>query len=123
MKALLRNALPYIRRSWDLSWPLILIMLFDFLINLTDVFIAGRIGKEVQASIGFIAQLYFLFIVVANALTVVGLWFVAAKMEVERTMTRSEVPVPAKPYRLDFLVVYSFVFVVSISTVLMAFWV
>lgn len=70
MKALLRNALPYIRRSWDLSWPLILIMLFDFLINLTDVFIAGRIGKEVQASIGFIAQLYFLFIVVANALTV-----------------------------------------------------
>ncbi len=59
----------------------------------------------------------------ANALTVVGLWFVAAKMEVERTMTRSEVPVPAKPYRLDFLVVYSFVFVVSISVVLMAFWV
>ncbi len=38
--------------------------------HLTDVFIAGRIGKEVQASIGFIAQLYFLFIVVANALTV-----------------------------------------------------
>ncbi len=45
-------------------------MLFDFLINLTDVFIAGRLGKEVQASIGFIAQLYFLFIIVANALTV-----------------------------------------------------
>ncbi|RPI89237.1 MAG: hypothetical protein EHM32_12915 [Spirochaetales bacterium] len=70
VSALFKQAAPHIRRSWDLSWPLILIMLFDFLINLTDVFIAGRLGKEVQASIGFIAQLYFLFIVVANALTV-----------------------------------------------------
>ncbi len=70
VSALFKQAAPHISRSWDLSWPLILIMLFDFLINLTDVFIAGRLGKEVQASIGFIAQLYFLFIVVANALTV-----------------------------------------------------
>ncbi len=70
MAALLQQAAPFIKRSWDLSWPMILIMLFDFIINLTDVFIAGRIGKEVQASVGFIAQLYFLFIVVANALSV-----------------------------------------------------
>jgi len=49
---------------------MIFIMLFDFLINLTDVFIAGKIGKEVQASVGFVSQVYFIFIVIANALTV-----------------------------------------------------
>jgi len=57
-------------RSWDLSWPLILIVLFDFFVNLTDVYIAGRLGKEIQASVGFITQILFLFVVVANALTV-----------------------------------------------------
>lgn len=53
-----------------MSWPMIFIMFFDFLINLTDVYIAGRLGKEVQASVGFVSQVYFIFIVVANALTV-----------------------------------------------------
>jgi hypothetical protein len=47
-----------------------LIMLFEFLISLTDVYIAGKVGKEIQAACGFVIQLYFIFIVVANALTV-----------------------------------------------------
>jgi putative MATE family efflux protein len=47
-----------------------LIMFFEFLIGLTDVYIAGRVGKEVQAAYGFVIQLYFIFIVIANALTV-----------------------------------------------------
>ena len=59
----------------------------------------------------------------ANVLTVVGLWLVARKLEMERTMTRSVVPVSAKPYRADFLFVYSFVFLTSVTLVLMAFWV
>ncbi|MEW5748082.1 MAG: hypothetical protein AB1793_04760 [Candidatus Thermoplasmatota archaeon] len=58
----------------------------------------------------------------ANVLTVVGLWFAARTLEVERTMTRPEVPVPASPYRADFLFVYSFVFLASVTMVLMAFW-
>lgn len=58
----------------------------------------------------------------ANVLTVVGVWLVARKLEIERTMTRSEVAVPAKPYRADFLFVYSFVFLTSMTLVLMAFW-
>jgi putative MATE family efflux protein len=45
-------------------------MFFEFLIGLTDVYIAGRVGKEVQATYGFVVQLYFIFIVTANALTV-----------------------------------------------------
>jgi putative MATE family efflux protein len=45
-------------------------MFFEFLIGLTDVYIAGRVSKEVQATYGFVIQLYFIFIVTANALTV-----------------------------------------------------
>ena len=53
-----------------MSWPLTLIMVFEFLIGLTDVYIAGKISKEIQATYGFVIQLYFILIVIANALTV-----------------------------------------------------
>jgi putative MATE family efflux protein len=45
-------------------------MVFEFLIGLTDVYIAGQVSKEIQAAYGFVIQLYFILIVVANALTV-----------------------------------------------------
>ena len=60
----------YILRSWSVSWPLTIIMVFEFLIGLTDVYIAGKVSKEIQATYGFVIQLYFIFIVIANALTV-----------------------------------------------------
>ncbi len=60
----------YISRSWSVSWPMTLIMFFEFIIGITDVYIAGKIGKEIQATYGFVIQLYFIFIVIANALTV-----------------------------------------------------
>ncbi len=47
-----------------------LIMFFEFLIGLTDVYVAGRVGKDIQAAYGFVVQFYFMFIVIANALTV-----------------------------------------------------
>jgi len=47
-----------------------LIMSFEFLITLADVYIAGKIGKEVQAAYGFVTQLYFIFSVIGNAITV-----------------------------------------------------
>jgi len=37
-------------RSWSVSWPMALIMFFEFLIGLTDVYIAGKVGNEVQAA-------------------------------------------------------------------------
>jgi MATE family multidrug resistance protein len=52
------------------SWPLTLIMVFEFLIGFTDVYIAGRVSKDIQATYGFVIQLYFILIVIANALTV-----------------------------------------------------
>jgi MATE family multidrug resistance protein len=60
----------FISRSWSMSWPLTVIMLFEFLMGLTDVYIAGKVSKEIQATYGFVIQLYFILIVVANALTV-----------------------------------------------------
>jgi hypothetical protein len=58
----------------------------------------------------------------ANLLTIVGLWLVARRLEIERTMTRSEIPLSSGKYRSDFLVVYTFVFVVSITSVLFVLW-
>ncbi|MHB8110266.1 MAG: MATE family efflux transporter [Syntrophorhabdaceae bacterium] len=55
--------------SWSVSAPMTLIMIFEFLIGMTDIYIAGKVGKEVQATYGFVIQLYFIFIIIANALT------------------------------------------------------
>ena len=60
----------FFRESWSVSWPMILIMFFEFMTGLADIYIAGRVGKEIQAAYGFIIQLYFVFIIVGNALTV-----------------------------------------------------
>lgn len=56
--------------SWSISWPMIIIMLIEFLVGITDVYIAGKLGKEIQASVGFVAQLYFVVMVIGNALAV-----------------------------------------------------
>lgn len=60
----------FISESWPVSWPMSLIMLFEFILGLTDVYIAGRIGKEIQATYGFVIQLYFVLIIIGNALTI-----------------------------------------------------
>jgi multidrug resistance protein, MATE family len=59
----------FVSESWSNSWPMICIMFFEFLIGLTDIYIAGRVGKEIQATYGFVVQLYFVFIIIANAIT------------------------------------------------------
>ena len=64
------NVACFAERSWRVAWPMTLIMFFDFLIGLTDVFVAGRIGRDIQAAYGFVIQLYMVSIIIANALTV-----------------------------------------------------
>ncbi|MDD5566058.1 MAG: MATE family efflux transporter [Candidatus Omnitrophica bacterium] len=59
-----------IAESWSVSWPMALIMCFIFFIGLADVYVAGKFGKEVQAAYGVAFQLYFIFSIIANALTV-----------------------------------------------------
>lgn len=50
-----------------LTWPQALMMVFHFLIGFADVWVAGRLGREVQAAVGFMAQAMFFFLVVAVA--------------------------------------------------------
>jgi MATE family multidrug resistance protein len=79
----------FVSRSWELSWPMTLIMFFDFLIGLTDVYVAGTISKEVQAAYGFVTQIYFILIVVANALTV-GTVSVVSRLFTDRGSSANE---------------------------------
>ena len=55
---------------WQISWPMFLIMIFNFLVGLTDVYVAGFISPQVQATVGFISQIYFLVIITANAISI-----------------------------------------------------
>lgn len=54
---------------WQISWPMMLIMLFNFVVGFTDIYVAGLINSEVQAAVGFVSQLYFLLIIIANAIS------------------------------------------------------
>lgn len=58
------------KTSWAMSWPMILVMFFEFFMNLTDVYIAGLFGKEVKAGVGLSAQVYQFFIMSGHAITV-----------------------------------------------------
>ena len=73
------NIKQLVRDSWAVSWPMSLIMLFEFLIGITDIYIAGKFGKEVQAAYGIAFQLYFVFIIIGIALSV-GLVSVVSRL-------------------------------------------
>lgn len=47
-----------------------LIMFYEFLIGFTDIYVAGRFGKEIQAAYGLAFQLYFIFIIIGIAFSV-----------------------------------------------------
>jgi len=49
---------------------MILIMFFQFAIGLTDVYVAGYLGTDVLAAVGYVAQLYWTLVILANAITV-----------------------------------------------------
>jgi putative MATE family efflux protein len=55
---------------WHMSWPMLLVMFFNFLVGLTDVYVAGFLGPEIQAVVGFVSQLYFFIIIAANAISI-----------------------------------------------------
>ncbi|WP_233248433.1 MATE family efflux transporter [Desulfonatronum sp. SC1] len=54
---------------WRLAWPQVVMMLFHFLIGFVDVWVAGRISRDVQASMGMVSQSFFIFLVVAIAVS------------------------------------------------------
>lgn len=55
---------------WRMSWPMFLIMVFNFFVGLADIYVAGLIGPEFQAAVGYVSQIYFLVIIVANSISV-----------------------------------------------------
>jgi len=55
---------------WQISWPMLLIMIFTFMVGFADIYVAGLISPEVQAAVGFISVLYFLLIILANAISI-----------------------------------------------------
>jgi putative MATE family efflux protein len=57
---------PY-QNIWKLSWPQVVMMFFHFAIGFVDVWVAGRLGRNVQACMGIITQAQFFFLVVAMA--------------------------------------------------------
>jgi multidrug resistance protein, MATE family len=58
------------RTIWSNSWPLLGIMGLNFFVGYTDIYVAGLLGSEVQAAVGFISQQYFVLIIFGNALGV-----------------------------------------------------
>jgi multidrug resistance protein, MATE family len=57
------------RNIWQLSWPMLLIMIFNFFVGFADVYVAGLISPQVQAAVGFVSVLYFLVIIIANSIS------------------------------------------------------
>jgi putative MATE family efflux protein len=55
------------RTIWKLAWPQLIMTMFHVLIGMTDVWVAGYISREVQASLGIITQSLFFLLVVAMA--------------------------------------------------------
>ncbi|MCC6347011.1 MAG: MATE family efflux transporter [Nitrospirales bacterium] len=55
---------------WQISWPMLLVMLLNFFVGLTDIYVAGLISPDVQAVVGFVGQIYFLIILIANAISI-----------------------------------------------------
>lgn len=66
----LSEARPFLKDSWALGWPMIFIMFFHFSIGIIDVYVAGYLGKEVLAAVGYVGQLYWTLMILANAITV-----------------------------------------------------
>jgi multidrug resistance protein, MATE family len=56
---------------------MLVIMLLNFLVGIVDVYIAGLISPQVQAAVGFVSQIFFLTIIIANAISIGGLALVS----------------------------------------------
>ncbi len=56
-----------LRDILDLTWPQTAMLLCQFVVGITDVWAAGRLGSDVQASIGLIAQCQMLLMTLAFA--------------------------------------------------------
>ncbi len=61
-----------IRVLLGITWPQLMMMLFQMLIGFTDVFVAGRIGGGVQAALGLVTECMFVLLVLGMAIANAG---------------------------------------------------
>ncbi len=61
-----------IRVLLGITWPQLMMMLFQMLIGFTDVFVAGRIEGGVQAALGLVTECMFVFMVLGMAIANAG---------------------------------------------------
>lgn len=52
---------------WRLAWPQLLMMCFQFLVGLTDVWVAGKIDRDTQAVLGVVFQCQFIMLIIGTA--------------------------------------------------------
>lgn len=53
-----------------MTWPQVLMMLCQFMVGFTDVWVAGRIASPVQAALGVVTQVFFFLLVIGMAISV-----------------------------------------------------
>lgn len=73
------------REIWRLTWPQLLMMLVHFFIGFIDVLVAGRIGKEVQASLGMITQCLMFMLIIGMAVANGGVAAISQSLGACRT--------------------------------------
>ncbi|MEJ5300195.1 MAG: MATE family efflux transporter [Thermodesulforhabdaceae bacterium] len=59
-----------VRDIFKNSWPVLGVMISNFIVGYTDVYVAGLIGHRTQAVVGLVNQIFFLSIIVGNAMAV-----------------------------------------------------
>jgi putative MATE family efflux protein len=65
-----REVRQHMKESWAIGWPMMLVMFFQFSIGIADVYVAGLLGSDVLASVGYVGQLYWTLMILANAISV-----------------------------------------------------
>lgn len=65
---------------WRMTWPQMLMMLCQFLVGFTDVWVAGRLGGSVQSAFGFVSQCLFFLMVIGMALGAAGVTTVSQSL-------------------------------------------
>ena len=53
---------------WTLTWPQLLMSLFQFMVGFVDIYVAGLLHSDVQAAMGLVNQYLIFFLVVAFAM-------------------------------------------------------
>ena len=88
-----------IHTIWHLTWPQCIMLLCQFVIGITDVWAGGRIGSEVQASIGLITQCHMMFMALAMAAVSGAVASISQSLGGNRSCASSRRPRASCPWR------------------------